>query len=430
MDDSADQLTPPQVDKSQETLKAFVAPVAHESDAVTKDPRALVMAQSVYAAFGNYGATGGLSRSQIASACASSVPREVFESRFDLLVSMGFLYRYANKAHQMHYAINPDGVTGLLVFGRATKAGGIEEIMLLLGHAREALRAGTITAEQLAAELNRARYGLAIYSGHLLHLTEARTWEELIAERARHRSANALVDLANDLVRITCSRFPGLSGSVSRLVDEALRYDYAVGVFMERLYKQASVRRDFSMLMPEQYRSAALQCTQEELAVPLARTVFDPASISVPAEELTLSLDLYRPPPARRRPPRPSPVPDTRDPIEEARRRERESRAAITAHVELLLDGAPAADVTIQIADASWRYTARTVTDSLSASSDPEIPVTARLSTELIIRPGGPVSHITPMALRRDSRPAPGIPAAPNDNGGALGDSLEEENHE
>lgn len=91
------------------------------------------MAQSVYAAFGDYGAAGGLTRNQIASACAKSIPREVFESRFDLLVSMGFPYRYADKAHQMHYAINPDGVTGLLVFGRATKAGGIEEIMLLLG---------------------------------------------------------------------------------------------------------------------------------------------------------------------------------------------------------------------------------------------------------------------------------------------------------
>jgi hypothetical protein len=218
MDDSADQLAPHQADKTHETLKAFVAPVAHESDAVTKDPRALVMAQSVYAAFGNYGASGGLTRSQIAAACANSVSREVFESRFDLLVSMGFLYRYADKAHQMYYAINPDGVTGLLVFGRATKAGGIEEIMLLLGHAREALQAGTITAEQLAAELNQARHGLAIYSGHLLHLTEARTWEELIAERVRHRSANALVDLANDLVRITCSHFRELSDAGSRLV--------------------------------------------------------------------------------------------------------------------------------------------------------------------------------------------------------------------
>ena len=101
MDDSADQLAPPQVDKTYQILEAFVAPVAHESDAVTKDPRALVMAQSVYAAFGNYGAAGGLTRNQIASACANSVPREVFESRFDLLVSMGFLYRYADKAHQM-----------------------------------------------------------------------------------------------------------------------------------------------------------------------------------------------------------------------------------------------------------------------------------------------------------------------------------------
>ena len=65
MDDSADRLAPPRVDKTHEILKAFVAPVAHESDAVTKDPRALVMAQSVYAAFGDYGATGGLTRNQI-----------------------------------------------------------------------------------------------------------------------------------------------------------------------------------------------------------------------------------------------------------------------------------------------------------------------------------------------------------------------------
>ena len=98
--------------------------------------------------------------------------------------------------------------------------------------------------------------------------------------------------------------------------------------------------------------------------------------------------------------------------------------------MELLLNGASAVDVTIQIADASWRDTARTVTDSLTASSDPEIPVTVSLSTELIIRPSGPVSHITPMALRRDSRPAPEIPSAPNDNDGAAGDASEEENHE
>jgi hypothetical protein len=98
--------------------------------------------------------------------------------------------------------------------------------------------------------------------------------------------------------------------------------------------------------------------------------------------------------------------------------------------VELLLNGSPAADVTIQIADANWRDTARTVTDGLTASSDPEILVAVSLSTELIIRPSGPVSHITPMVLRRDSRPAPRIPPAPNDNGGAPGDAPEEENHE
>jgi hypothetical protein len=216
MDDSAGPLAPDQPDKTRDILKAFVAPIANESDAVTKDPEALAMAWAVYAAFGNYGAAGGLTRHQIAAACANTVSRELFERRFDLLVTMGFLYRYADKTHQMYYAINPDGVTGLLVFGRATKAGGIEEIMLLLGHAREAVRAGAITAKALAAELEQARLGLAIYAAHLLHLTEARTWEELVAERVRHRSANALVDLANDLVRITCDRFPELGGASTR----------------------------------------------------------------------------------------------------------------------------------------------------------------------------------------------------------------------
>jgi hypothetical protein len=219
-------------------------------------------------------------------------------------------------------------------------------------------------------------------------------------------------------------------------VDEALRYDYAVTIFMERLYKQASMRRDFSMLQPEQYRSAALQCTQEELAAPLARTVFDPPSISVTAEEIIAAIEQYRPPPTRRRPPRPSPVLDTRDPVEDALRREREARAVVTAQVELLLNGGSAADVTIQIRDASWRNVARTTTDVITASSDPEIPVTVSLSTHLIIRPTGPVSHITPMTLRRGSLPGQGISAsAPNDSDGAPDDIPEPEdpkegNHE
>jgi hypothetical protein len=37
----------------------------------------------------------------------------------------------------------------------------------------------------------------------------------------------------------------------------------------DRLLEQATARRDFSMLLPEQYRSAAQKCEKDELAVPL-----------------------------------------------------------------------------------------------------------------------------------------------------------------
>jgi hypothetical protein len=401
VDHRADLLAPEVPDRYRETLGAFVAPVDNEADAVAKDPVVIQVAEAVYEAFGDIGADGGLTRGELAAVCCKSVPVETFESRFDLFVSMGLLRRNADKAHQVRYVINPVSVAALLVYARLREIGGVEEIMSLLDRTRQELLSGEITREVVIERLTRARRGLSIFAGHLQNLVRSRSWDELVAERTHHRSADALLTDAKELVVAVSSRFPDLAGIGSRLVDEALRYSAAVIEFCDRLLEQASARRDFSMLMPEQYLSAALNCGADELAVPFARIVFDPPSMVVTPEQLIGAVEEYRPRPVRQRPPRPPSLPTGGDPIEEVRRRAMAERHRIEALAELHLQGGSEVDLTSRIRGASWRGAARLVTDALAAHANPDVPFQAKLSEALIVDPVGPVSHVTPMTLRR-----------------------------
>ena len=386
-----------------DTLKAFVAPVAKATDAVASDPVALRVAQAVYAAFGDSGGSNGMTRSELAAACSNAVSVTAFESRFDLFVSMGLLRRYAEQRYQQRYMINPVSVTALLVYGRLEETNGVEEIMFLLDRAHRNLDTGTMTREALIEQITIVRRGLSNLADHLLYLAEDRPWEELVAEQSQHRSAQALLDKANSLVGAAGERFPELlsSGTGRRLVDEALRYFNAVNAFYSRLLAQASASRDFSMLSPEQYLSAALNRSKGELAVPLTRTVFDPASMLLSAEGLVSAVEKYRPAPPRRRPPRPPDSPFDRDPVTAARERQQTRRVVMEAEMELHLQGGDEADLTGRIRGAGWRGAARIVTNALLANADPDIPVAVGLSDALIVDAIGPVSHVTPMTLRR-----------------------------
>lgn len=404
MDYHADLLTPGPPDRYREMLNAFVAPVAHQADAVAKDPLVIQVAESVYQAFGDHGTDCGLTRSELASACSKSVPMDIFDSRFDLFVSMGLLRRNGDKPHQTRYVINPVSIAALLVYGRLREVGGIEEIMALLDRTRQELTSGKITHDVLTERLVRARRGLSIFTGHLLYLVHTRPWEELVAERSQHRSADALLGEAKELVAAVNSRFPELSAMGTRLVDEALRYSDAINQFCDRLIDQASAKRDFSMLMPEQYLSAALSCDMNALAIPFARTVFDPPRVMVTPEQVIGAVEEYRPPPVQRRPPRPPTLPPAQDPIEEVRRRAAAERVAIEAQAELHLKGNDEADLTRRIRSAAWRDAARMVTDTLAAHADAVVPFRTELSEALIIDSTGRVSHVTPMTLRRVAR--------------------------
>ena len=74
--------------------------------------------------------------------------------------------------------------------------------------------------------------------------------------------------------------------------------------------------------------------------------------------------------------------------------------------MELHLQGASEVDLTSRIRGAEWRGAAEIVVSTLIASADPEIPVSVDLSEALIVDSTGPVSHVTPMALRRVGRAA------------------------
>ena len=170
MPHDAEPLAADQPDRYREALSAFVAPVAYHADAVARDPEVIRVAEAVYEAFGDHGADGGLTRGELASLCSKSVNPALFESRFDLFVSMGLVHRYRDKAHQQRYTIDPAGVAALLVYPRLRDANGVEEIIMLLGRTRQDLAAGELSEDELAGRLTHARRALSIVTDYLLRL--------------------------------------------------------------------------------------------------------------------------------------------------------------------------------------------------------------------------------------------------------------------
>jgi hypothetical protein len=403
-------LTAESPDGFRRTLNAFVAPIARHADAVAEDPEVISVANAVFRAFGDYGGTGGMTKAELASACSGIASDTAFSTRFDLFVRMGLLRRSVDKAYQQRYVLNPASVTALLVYRRLGEAGGVEEIMLLLDRTRRELAAGELDREALAERLDEVRRDLSFFADHLLSLVEDHPWEELIAERTQHRSADKLLEEAKGVVDAVAVQYPDLSARGKRLVDAALGYQGAVIRFSDRLLDHASATRDFSMLTPEQYKSAAKRSTATELAVPLARTVFDPPSALMSPEQVISIVEKYRPAPPRRRPPRPPDTASSRDPIEEARRRKADERDLREARMELHLQGAGEVDVTSRVRGVGWRGAAEIVVSALIAGADPDIPISVDLSEALIVDSTGPVSHVTPMTLRRVGRLA--IPKA------------------
>ncbi len=322
-------------------VSAFVAPIAADAGAVIDDVDALDLADAVYEAFGDLAADGGLSRAQIAEACADVCPDPArFDSRFDLYCRLGMLMPVRDKAYQQRYVFNPTSAAGLMVFERLGQDGGVQEILTLLDRTRAGLRAGVVTSEQVQRALAQGRRGFCVYADHLNRLVTTAPLEELLAERRHHRSGDTLLKDAKELIALVVQRFPALAPDGDRLIREAVRYSQAVQSFIGRLLDEATAHRDFSMLDAEQYLTAALTAGANALARAFSQVIFDPANPPVDAEGIVGAVDAVVPPPARRRAPRPIDPRPGDDPVALAHERlvRHKQRRVLVAELGLVSD--------------------------------------------------------------------------------------------
>ncbi|HVU61247.1 MAG TPA: hypothetical protein VHD58_06285 [Mycobacteriales bacterium] len=387
-------------------VAAFVAPVAADAGAVVDDPIGLEIAKAVYGAFGDRAAGRGLTHTELLGACRGTCSDTEFESRFQVFVKLRMLEPVRDKAHQVRYVFNPSSVAALMVFDRLAEAGGVQEIQTLLDRTFEGLRSGTATSEQVASSLMSARRGLAVCADYLARLVDHASFEELVAERRHHRSAKVLLARARDVVAQATTRFSLLVPDAEELVREAVRYSAAEQAFIDRLLDVAGARRDFSMLDPEQYLTAALTTPKEALSAAFAGTVFDPGEVQLDADQLVTAVDTFRPRKPYRRPPRPPALPPGPDPLVLAKDRAEQARRRRMLTAEQQLQGADEVDLTGLIRSGRWPHGARVAVDALQASHDPDQPYEAELSEALLVDPEGPVSHVSPLTLRRTSTPA------------------------
>lgn len=388
-------------------LSAFMAPIAADAGAVITDVLALDLADAVYEAFGDLGADGGLSRAQVADACADVCPDPArFDARFDLFCRLGMLLPIRAKAHQQRYVFNPTSAAALMVFERLGHDGGVQEIITLLDRTRAGLRSGVATPDDVRHALAQARRGFAVNADHLNRLVVVAPLEDLLAERRHHRSGDGLLNEATDLISLVVERFPILAAEGDRLIREAVRYSHAVQRFISRLLDEATANRDFSMLDAEQYLAAALTAHRDALARPFSRVLFDPANPPVHADAIVAAVDAVVPPPTRRRAPRPADPRPGPDPIVLAQERAERDREQRMMAAERSLDGDQSADITNALRLAGWPGAALRVTELLAAHADPELPYAVELSTALIVDPPGVVTHISPVTvLRRQKAP-------------------------
>jgi hypothetical protein len=394
----------PQPDGRRDLMRrvaAFVAPVAVDAGSVADDPVSLDVADAIYQAFGDLDADGGLTRGELLAACADVCDQATFDNRFNAFEKLGMLLGVRDKAHQVRYLFNPTSAAALLVFERLAQAGGVQEIMTLLDRTRAGLRSGVAGRQQVEANLTRARRAFAVYADHLLRMVRLSPLEELLAERRHHRDTETLLADARDLVALVADRFPELTPAGQRLIAEALRYSAAVAAFIDRLLDEASARRDFSMLDAEQYLTAALRASRDELAEVFARTVFDPPSLLVTPDMVVRAVEEVRPRAARRRPPRPDDRPPGPDPIDQARQRTEAARQRRLRAAEDLLQGADEADVTSRLRAAGWPGAAMMVAALLVAAADEQLPYLVELRDAVLVDADAAVTHVTPMTLRR-----------------------------
>lgn len=381
-------------------LRALMAPLAQDSGAVIEDTRMLALAREVCDALLHEDADGGLTRSELAQNVSPEFHAHL-DSRVNVFVNLGLLQTYTAKRHQQRYVLNMAGYIGLMVAERIGERGGIEELLNLLHRTRQEILAQRISEDVVSERLIEARRVFVGFCNELRRRCETDTLEELIEYSRGHDSTEPMSEVAS-LNELVADRYPSLSDSAAALIRAAQGYETERAVFMDLLVVESAARRDFSLLDPDDYRSAALTADLDGLAQVAAELIFDVGTPVVSPAQIVDAISDYRPRPTTRR--RPSePPPSDGDPMaawEQARER-RLARTARTA--ELHLAGGDERELTDTLRGQPWTATAETLADLLMLHQrDPVYRLELRDS--VLIDTEAPVTYFSPATLHANRR--------------------------
>ena len=382
-------------------LQAFAAPVVRDRGSIIDDPDLIDVADAVYAAFGDAGVSGGLTRAQIASACAGACDQATFDSRFEVFAGNGMLLPVIDKAHQQRYIFNMASGAGLLVWQRLAERGGVDELINLLDRTQAAMKAGHAGHDEVAASLRSCRQWLTVAADHLMQMVTGSPLSELIAVR-RHHSQEGLIERVQLLNQIVADTYPDLDHQAFRLLQATYSYLRSRERFVERLLDEGGNARDFSLLDHEEYLAAALTRGLVELAETFTGVVFDPPGPWLDATSLTEALDAQKPrPPGKQRPPRPAPSGEGEDPLLGREKAAADHRERRNDRIEYMMQGAAETEVASLLRSSGWPRAPIWVADLLAASADPASPFTVHLSNELLVDPDGEVTYLSPLTVLR-----------------------------
>lgn len=388
-----------------DNLRSFVAPIARDMAAVTDDPRALELARDLSEVFADHAGLTGMTKAEVERAVVGrgKVDRALFDSRFDLFARMGLIKPFLEKKSQSRYVLDPSGAVGLLVFERLGTRGGVEEMLLLLDRTRWLIESGDVDRVTVAKQLKRCRQLLSVYCASLSRLIETASISELMDEHRNHdpRKVQHDVHVLNRLVTDRFDRDYELEELAFQLVKAELAYRRQVLNAVERVLAQGGASLDFSVLTPEQYLSAALESSLEELSEVAAGLVVDPPGAWLDPGSVVDSLDEFRPRnrlPSR--PPEPTEGTET-DPIatmqQQHERLARQRRLRIESH----LQDADSIDVTEALRAMGWPAAAVELVELLGASADPTQPFTLTLDEKALIDAESQVTYLHPVVLHR-----------------------------
>ncbi|MEV4170231.1 hypothetical protein [Nonomuraea sp. NPDC049709] len=381
----------------------MIAPIARDSDAVILDADEIKVAETIFDAYANQHATGGLSHSDLRKACDGICDDETFLQRFRTFRALGMLVPAFPKKNNGLYLFHPYSAAGLAVFDRVSAKGGIDELLTLLDRTRAAIARGSATAEQVKAVLTRSRGMLVIAADYLLMLVRERSIETMIAERHLHQHPALLQDV-EAVMDLVSTRYPELDRPAYAVTIETQRYLGARSDFVARLLEEGARAQDFGLLSHEQYLTAARERSQEELAAAFAQVVFDPPNpwLSPPAivREVEAANPRKKEPP---RPPRPNDAPVSHDPLQRVLDRERRRRDSAWDQAALALQGNDEADITDLLLHLEWPAAARLLATLLRAAhSGKEFEV--EFKDALRVDPHAKITYLSPVVLRRRGR--------------------------